>query len=141
VHHSQIDRSANLYATTQLYARIIERLDRVQGGEIPTDVPKWALATMLMDEGFDEWNSELTEKFKQDSKSIQRFQTIPNLQAREMRSLVGVRSCISYMSVASCRYHQPTEFVYCWWRRMSRAMLQLVLEEPASVAPLAFHTL
>jgi hypothetical protein len=93
VHHSQIERSTNIYATTQLYARVLERLDQVQANNAPNDVPQWALATMVMDEGFDEWNVEVKEKLQQASDSIQRFQTIPNLQVREARSLIGVRAC------------------------------------------------
>ena len=60
MHHRQAEQSANIFATTQLYARVLESVERLGEGAPPdTRIPKWALAAFAMDSGFDEWNGDL----------------------------------------------------------------------------------
>lgn len=91
MHHRQSEQSTSIYATTQLYARALEGVQRLGEGAPPdTRVPKWALAAFALEEQFDDWNDGLQQQFIAASEAAPDLSNAAYLKLREVTQMSEV---------------------------------------------------
>lgn len=62
LHHGQMARSVNPYATTLFYANVLEDMSKIDEAGETSDIPAWIRALYVMERNFDGWNEALREK-------------------------------------------------------------------------------
>eukprot|EP00892_Ulva_mutabilis_P001949 jgi/Ulvmu1/11755/UM008_0169.1 len=62
LHHGQMARSVNPYATTLFYANVLEDMSKIDEAGETSEIPAWIRALYVMERNFDGWNEALREK-------------------------------------------------------------------------------
>jgi hypothetical protein len=99
LHHSQMARSANPYATTLYYAQYLEDISKIDDAGETSDIPGWIRAIFVMERTFDEWNASLHQQLLLSQTRLER-----DFQARKLQEY---RDSVTELQVRPCGHARP----------------------------------